>query len=172
MWSLLLVFVDIALHRRGPDELPASGFLLGLLIALYLVMGFVSLWALGVLDAANTQLVLIDSVFFLAYVFVVLRLFGRDRRFLQTTIALLGTEVLVNIAGLPLALWARGISAPPDELSMPMLLRLILVLWWIDIASFILSRALSRPYFVGALFVIVYVLTSLGISDFLFPPTS
>lgn len=170
MWSLALVFLDIALHRRGPDELPPSRFLLAVLIVLYVLIGLVALWTLGVLDSGNAQLLFLDSAFFLAYVFVTLRLFGHDRRFPQTAIALLGTDILINLVGLPLALWARSIAVPPDPASAPMLLRLVLLLWWIDVAGFVLSRAISRPYFVGVLFVIVYVMTSLSISDFLFPP--
>jgi hypothetical protein len=48
----------------------------------------------------------------------------------------------------------------------------LLLVWWIDVAGFILSRAISRPYFVGVLFMIVYVLTSYRISTFLFPSAS
>ena len=40
---LALAFVDIVLHRRGPDTLPASKFLLGLVIGVYLLTAFVAL---------------------------------------------------------------------------------------------------------------------------------
>jgi hypothetical protein len=135
-------------------------------------MGFVELWTLGVLDAGNTQLLLLFSAVVLTYVFVKLRLFGRDQRFTQTAIALLGVEIVIIVIGLPLALWSRSIAVPPDSNSAPMLLRLLLLLWWIDVAGFVLSRAVGRPYFVGVLFVLVYLLTSLSIGDFLFPPAS
>jgi hypothetical protein len=172
VWSLAFAFVDIALHRRGPDELPASWFLLSLLLALYLSVSLVALWVLGALDSLSAVLLLLDSAFFLAYVFMALRLFQRDRRFQQTASALLGTDVVLNLVGLPLALWARGISIPVDPASAPMLLRLLLLLWWIDVASFILSRAIVRPYLVGVLFVILYVVASLSIGDFLSPATT
>jgi hypothetical protein len=172
VWSLASAFVDIALHRRGPDELPPSRFLLGALVGLYVLVGFVELWTFGVLDTGNIELLFIDVAFFPAYIFVALRLFGRDRRFLQTMTALLGTDVFIRIVGLPLALWSRSIAVPPDPYSTPMLLRLLLVLWWIDVAGFILSRGQSRPYFVGVVFVLVYLSTSLGIGDFLFPLAS
>jgi hypothetical protein len=172
VWSLALAFIDIALHRRGPDELPPSLFLLSVLIGLYLLAGFVGLWTLGVLDPGNAKLLFIDVVLFPAYVFVALRLFGHDRRFPQTMIALLGVDIVLNVVGLPLALWSRSIAVPPDPGSAPMMLRLLLVLWWIDVAGFVLSRGIGRPYFVGVLFVLVYVLTSIGIGDFLFPAAS
>lgn len=172
MLSLALAFVDITLHRRGPDELPSSRFLLSVTVGFYVLTGVIGIWTLGVLDAETTQLLLFDSVFFFAYVFVALRLFRHDRRFRQTAIALLGAEVVINIVGLPLALWSRSISVPPDPRSAPMLLQLLLLVWWIDVAGFVLSRAISRPYFVGVLFMIVYVLTSYRISTLLFPSAS
>jgi hypothetical protein len=46
------------------------------------------------------------------------------------------------------------------------------VLWWIDVAGFILGRAVGRPYVVGLLFVILYVVVSLNLRDLLAPATS
>jgi hypothetical protein len=114
----------------------------------------------------------VDCVFYLAYVFVVLRLFGHERRFRQTASALLGTDVLLSLIGLPLVFWARATGAAPDQWSMPMALRLLIVLWWIDVAGFVLSRALARPYLIGVAFVILYVVVSLNIRDLLAPATS
>ena len=172
MWSLALAFVDIAFHRRGPDELPAARFLLGALVGLYVVTGSASLWAAGALDARYALWLLVDCVFYLAYVFVALRLFGHDRRYVQTMTALLGAEIFITVLGLPLDLWARVGAMPADELSLPTVLRLLLLLWWIDVGGFIASRALGRPYFVGVLFMVVYFLTSLGIGRFLLSPAS
>jgi len=172
VWPLVSVFLDIALHRRGPEALPASQFLLGLLLALYLIANLLSLSILGILDPSEATLLLTDSIFVLAYVFMVLRFFRHERRFRQTASALLGTDVLFNVVGLPLALWSRAIAVPPDPTSTPTLLRLLIVLWWIDVAGFIFGRATARPYIVGVLFVILYIMVSLSIRDLLAPITS
>jgi hypothetical protein len=163
------VFLDIALHRRGPDQLPASQFLLALLLVLYLGAGLLTLSILGILEQTDLMLLFLDCGFFLAFVYVSLRLFRRERRFVQTAAALVGTDVLFSVIGLPLALWARAVAVPADAASAPMLLRLLLLLWWVDVAGFIFSRALSRPYVVGILFVILYVMVSLSIRDILAP---
>ena len=170
MWSLALAFVDIAFHRRGPDELPASRFLLGAVLALDIATGFVSQWTAGVVDAGSTMWLLVATVFYLAYVFVALRLLGHDRRYVQTTTALLGTDVLITAVGIPIDFWARVSPAAPTELSMPTLLLLFQLLWWIDVGGFIMGRALGRPYFVGVLFMVVYFLTSLSIGRFFLSP--
>lgn len=167
---LITAIFDIAIHRRGPEELPASRFLFGLLLGLYLIVGAISLAALGLFNRTDVLVLATDGVFYLAYVFVVLRLFRHERRFRQTASALLGTDVLLSLLGLPLAFWSRGV--PVDELSVPFVLRLVIVLWWIDVAGFILGRAVGRPYVVGLLFVILYVVVSLNLRDLLASATN
>jgi hypothetical protein len=44
---LFLAFVDIMLHRRGPDSIPSSPFLLWSLFALSLAADFFVLWIAG-----------------------------------------------------------------------------------------------------------------------------
>jgi hypothetical protein len=171
VWRLALAFIDIALHRRGPEELPASQFLMGMALVLDVSVGLLSLWVLGMFQT-DALLLFLDCAFFLAYVFVTLRLFRHERRFAQTTSALLGTDVLFNLIGLPLALWGRAAAVPPESVTAPTLLRLLLLLWWVDVSGFVLGRAIGRPYFVGVLFVILYVMASLSIRDLLAPAAS
>jgi hypothetical protein len=46
------------------------------------------------------------------------------------------------------------------------------LLWWVDVTGFVVARATGRPYFVGVLFVILYVMASLSIRDLLAPAAS
>jgi hypothetical protein len=171
VWRLAAAIFDIAIHRRGPDELPASRFLLGLLLGLYLIVGVISLWAFGLNTEANVAALVIDCAFFIACVFVTLRLFGHERRFIQTTSALLGTDVVLSLIGLPLSFWTRDPGAPVDQISVVLILRILILLWWIDVAGFIFGRALGRPYVIGLVFVILYVAVSLNIRDLVAPAT-
>ena len=167
MWPLTAAIFDIAIHRRGPEDLPPSQFLLFLALALYLLVSSASLSALGLLNRSDILVLWVDCAFYLAFVFVILRLFGHERRFRQTASALLGTDVMLSLIGLPLAFWSRANGAAPDEWSVPVALRLLVVLWWIDVAGFVLSRALGRPYLIGLAFVILYVVVSLNLRDLL-----
>ncbi len=80
MLRLILAFVDIMLHRRGPEDLPSSRFLVWLLL-------FVSIGVeLGVLFANDGALrtaavsVLVDLLD-LWFVWALLRTFNRQKRF-------------------------------------------------------------------------------------------
>lgn len=171
VWRLATAFAEIAVHRRSPADLPASQFLVALLLAAYLALELATLQLLQLLSERAVLAVLVDTAFLLGYVFVALRLFGRPRRFPQTSAALLGTSALIDLIRLPVLVWAGPPDVPAQALTPPLLLDLLLLIWWVDIAGYVLGRALSRPYVVGLLFVILYVIASLGISDWIDPAT-
>jgi hypothetical protein len=166
--QLASIFLDIALHRKGPDALPASRFLFGLVLAGYLTVSLLALQISWPLSQAMGAMIL-DVAFYLAFFGVVLRLTQRSRRFWQTVTAVLGAETFLSCLALPL-LWTR--SAESDGTASEVLatsLLLMILLWSIDIAGFVLSRALDRPYIVGMLIMIGYVFSSMMLGEFLFP---
>ncbi len=168
MWRLCLTFADIALHRRGPDVLPASQFLLGLVLAVYFAVG---IFAQGFNEPAGVAVVdmVLDRVVYLGFIWLVLDLFKKRRRFMQTAAAAVGVDVLMNVVSLPLLLWNDALQAPPKEVTLPSVLMLGVVLWSIDVGGFIVARALSKPYIVGLCIVIVYVFVSLELRHAFFP---
>ena len=184
MWRLVQVFADIALHRRGPEELPASRFLFSLILSTYLAVGFLSLIVsepaerlldltiLGyTLQLSFIGLIILETFFYLWFVWLVLRVFDHSRRFLQTATALLGAETLLSIVGIPILAWIDAVRDSGGEPSAGTFVYLLLFLWSLDVAGFVLSRALQNAYFVGVLIVIGYVMISFTLRDYLFPVT-
>lgn len=174
---LVLAFVDIALHRRGPDMLPASRFLLWLVVIVYLAVSYAA-FALtpppaadGVDPAASAAaqraldyapvLIPIDCAIYAAFIWVLLKSFNRDRRFLQTATALFGTDTLFTSMSLPVLAWAGALGA--TESPGPTLAYWVLFIWSIDVSAFVLSRAIERPYALAVLVVVGYVLLSVSL---------
>jgi hypothetical protein len=175
VWPLATTFLQIALHRRGPDVLPASRFFLGLLLIAYLVSSFLWLATQDRFSGRGVLFTLADLVFFLACIFALLRFFKRDRRFLQTASALLGVDILLTAIGIPLALairWAAGGASEETVTLAVEILVLALIIWWLDIAAFIVSRAVNQPYVLGLVFVILYWTLSASIGDSFFRASS
>lgn len=168
MWPLISVFLDIALHRRGPQDLPASQFLVGLLLVLDLAAGLVSLQVGGSSNGPQALALLVDALAYLAYIWIVLRIFRRQRRFKQTASALLGTEILLYLLGMPLLLWSRTLDTGDATQTIPALLYVALIIWSIDIGGYVLSRALERPYILGVVIVVLYVMVSMIVRGDLF----
>ncbi|MEE3197548.1 MAG: hypothetical protein VX225_03800 [Pseudomonadota bacterium] len=171
MHRLILIFVDIALHRRGPEDLPSSQFLFLIILGTYF---FVGLFVLQIRESFSQALglVLFDGILYLFFVWALLGIRGYLSRFIQTATALLGTEILLNLIVVPLLLWIEiiGGAAPPPIL--PALLFSLIFFWGIDIAGFVLSKALQLTYFVGVLIMVGYFLASFSLRSLLFSVAS
>ena len=171
MGPLAAVFVDIALHRSGPDRLPSSSFLVGVLLAIYIPVNLLRIYLTGSASSSDYGFMLVDTVVFYVFVYGILRFFGRQRRFLQTASALLGTDILINLIGLPVSLGGE----PAAETGLAVLLALVLLallFWWIDVAGFIIARAVEQPYVAGVMFVVFYVVAALAVLDYANPAPS
>ena len=171
MSRLILAFVDIALHRRGPEDLPASAFLLGLALIVYLA---VASFAVQLVQpgALALGMIVVDAAVLLLFLRFVLGAFGLERRLLQTATAIVGAEALFTALSLPL----RAMSAPvgPEApvagaVDLPAFLLLLLVVWSVDVSGFVLSRAIERPYAVGLTIMLGYILLSIGLWSAVFP---
>jgi hypothetical protein len=164
VWSLASAFIDIAVHRRGPEDLPASSFLVALLFPFYLLTGFGVLWIARSASAAQMLYGLLDACAYIAFIWLVLQLAGKPARFRQTASAVLGTTIWLNLLAMPLQAWHDAATTSETETSPALFGSLALVLWSIDISGFVLSRALNQPYMAGVLIVVLYFVVSLSIA--------
>ena len=173
MLRLVLAFVDIMLHRRGPEDLPSSQFLVWLLLAVAVGVELAIVLANDgtVRAAAVAMLIQFLDVWF---VWALLRTFNRQRRFRQTMCALLGTETILNLAGAPLVplLTASAAASPEPQITLPLLLTALLGVWSIDIAAFVFARALERPYVLCVAIMLGYVLLIVSLQTTLLPSGS
>jgi hypothetical protein len=171
---LILAFVDIMLHRRGPDSLPSSQFLLWTLLALSIVADCAILWLARESGRAFAVSLLVTG-FDLWFVWAVLRTFNRQARFRQTMTAVLGAELLLAVLQAPLV--RPLVEAPPPDPENPTVtltgvLWLAILVWSIDISAFVFSRALERPYFLCVAIVIAYFLLMRSLQITLLQPVA
>jgi hypothetical protein len=166
--ALIRAFTDIALHRRGPGDLPASWFLFGLVLAVYWAIGFLSLQSPLLAVRHPFLYVAADTAVTLAFLWALLKAFALERRFLQTATAFFGTAVLFTLLGMPLAFMPLGPAS--GALTGPTILLLIVIGWAIDVTAFVLSRAIDRPYVLAIGIVIGYELLTYSLRITLFPP--
>jgi hypothetical protein len=153
---LIFAFVDIMLHRRGPDSLPSSGFLLWLLFGCVLATAFAVRMIEGITPLGVAVTLLLAGLE-LWFVWAVLRAFGKEPRFWQTMTAVLGTDLIINVLAAPLVPFSEPPTSTEQQLSFAWMALAALELWSIDIMAFVLSRALERPYLLTLAIVIAYV---------------
>jgi hypothetical protein len=168
---LILAFVEIAFHRRSPEDLPASRAFFASVLAVNLVVGLVTTRYLKVV-AYPELLVLFETVLALAFIWGVLRAFERQRRFRQTACAVLGTDTLLNLVTVPLVLWHGSLHAPAAETTIPQILFVLVAIWSIDVSAFIMARALERPYVLTVAIMLGYLLLSVSVRAQLFAPAT
>jgi hypothetical protein len=88
-------FLDIALWRKGPQDLPASTLLATLVLIAYMAASFVRM-RLYAFDLGITLLfICIDALMLGGWLWLVLAFFARRQRFVQTITATLGVGLLV-----------------------------------------------------------------------------
>jgi hypothetical protein len=96
MLKLLQTFLDIALWRKGPQDLPASQFLAWCVLATYVSTSFIQVQLFNLQLRTATLIIVVDVVMLLGWLWVVLAFFGRRQRFVQTITAVLGVGTLLG----------------------------------------------------------------------------
>lgn len=168
MLRVLQAFFEITLHRRGPDSLPASRFLFGLVLAVHVLITWFTQIMPATLRLPLLYLV-VDVSLDMAFIWSLLRAFEHERRFLQTAIAFFGVSILLNLFSVPLIPWLRSVEPGQPEATLPTVLVILLIVWKIDVSGFVIARSLSRPYVLGVAIMLGYALLSLSLQDTFFP---
>ena len=155
MSAAIRLFIDICLLRKGPEDVPHSGFLLGLVLLLSVI---VSVWVGAMINSMQIAVFSTIAELFFTYVFVKLLLLNKAERFLQTFIALLGTLTLINISYVP-AVYIYLLEGTNENIQAIIgMLAVVLLIWKIAVCGHIFSKALPSPMVYGVAISIAYAL--------------
>ena len=161
--DLIVLFVDVCLFKRGPQDVPASRFLLGLALVAYWGVGVVLLGLENDWWEAVVKTV-IESLLLLAFCWIMLLLARRRARLLQTATTLLATDALISLPGaLLLSWWLARPEAPGLQLGL-----LAVTVWQLSVMAHVLRLAVSRPLVLGVALALTYVGVSYTVMTSLF----
>jgi hypothetical protein len=172
MTELVKLFTQIALLRRGPQDLPASMLLLVLTMAAYLVVNLLLIAVLPPANAAELRTspaqLLVDTAFTLLWYVVLLRLAGRPERTLQTCTAVFGLQtVLAPLLGFES--WLSPRLAQDTTWMIPVnLFAIVVVVWLIAANSHVVKAALEWSSSASVVLVILQILAGLVLQRELF----
>ena len=133
MKEIIQLFTQIALLRRGPQDLPASMLLLVLTALAYFLVNFVVAGLLPPLKGWSGH-PLIDIAFTFGWYFVLLRLAGRSERNLQTTTAVLGFQTVLA-PPMIISNWLVLRFAQDQTWQLPVALMFLMLLVWVIAAN-------------------------------------
>ncbi|MCB1626868.1 MAG: hypothetical protein KDI48_04000 [Xanthomonadales bacterium] len=163
------LLLDIARLRASPADLPASPTLLLLALVLNLLLTVLYLRAMP--EEATYGRMFFGMAFGLALIWSLLRIWGREARFLQTAIAMFGADALLTIAMLPVTilLLQAGENDPKSGLSQLLfLLWLAIMVWSLIVSGHILRKALELPLLGGVALAMALLLIQLSVGHWLF----
>jgi len=143
MTELLRLFTQIALLRKGPQDLPASPILLALTIFGYFVIHLVVGTALPPMPGPWINHLILDIVFTFCWYALLLYVAKKPERFLQTTTAVYGYQTVLSPL-LVAALWLQRRFEQDSLWQFPVtLVSLALLIWIIAANSHIVKAALE-----------------------------
>ncbi|HTW37276.1 MAG TPA: hypothetical protein VMD49_01760 [Steroidobacteraceae bacterium] len=147
MTDLARLYADIALLRRGPQDVPASLFLLAITVIAYCAVNLIVNWALPLPNDPWLPVLLIDVPFTLAWYGALLRLLRKPERVLQTTTAVFGFRAVLA----PLLIGAewlyRRFGADQSWQLMVAIGYVAVIVWMIAANGRILKAALEWSMF-------------------------
>jgi hypothetical protein len=169
MGEFIRLYTQIALLRRGPQDLPASGLLLALTVAGYLAVNFVVSIFLPP-DARWRETLAVGTVFTLVWYVLLLQLVGRPERTLQTTTAVFGLQAVLT----PLAVgceWLMRRFGEDTAWQVPITCAgLLLLVWLIAANSHVVKAALEWSATSSVALVILQTLAGWLLQLALLPP--
>ena len=159
MFHLIKMFWDICAVKTGPQDLPTSNFLLGLVLLAYFVTGTV----VAAIQWPFSQAVLaavLDTAFLALLSRVLLWTRMLSGRFVQTLTALAGCGALMTVIATPLVLWQTWVGVTDANApTLPSWLLMIWMVWNVVVVGHIIRHALSTvlPLGIGLAAVYAYI---------------
>jgi hypothetical protein len=169
MKEIIRLFTQIALMRRGPQDVPASTLLLVLAVGGYMAVNFLLYSALPT-DPRWRGALLVDTLFMLVWYVVLLKLAGRPERTLQTTTAVFGLSAVLS----PLLIasdWLMSAAGDDALWQIPAkCAALLLLAWLIAASSQVVKAALEWSGAASVALVILQLIAGYLVVVALFPP--
>lgn len=163
MYELIMLFFQIAIFKKGPQDVPASPLVLRLLLPIYVAINYLILYLNGAAATAVLQIA-VDFGLIVVFSWPLLYFSGKQARFPQTLGAMVGTDVIISFFALPAI---ATLNANANDLAY--FAMLALVLWHWLVSGHIYQHALDRSLFFGLGLALLYIMLSSQVMAALFP---
>ncbi len=163
MYELLKLFFNICLFKKGPQDIPGTSMVLGLITPAYIIINFLILRLSS--DISNTLLqVLVEIILILVLSWMILFFSKKMPRFSQTASALVGTDTVISFFALPAMATLLGQGG-----GLAFFILVFLMLWHWAVTGHIFSNALDQSFSFGLGISFLYILASYQCMALMFP---
>lgn len=173
MSELLLALRNLCLLRIGPQDLPYSPTLLGMVLGLNLVLdttvGFL-LGKAGMAFAAS----LIGLAVIIGGVWLLLRMRQLEARFVQAALAIGAAALLFSVLAVPVQMLMAPLPDDLDKLSDTQTMGMMVLAgiggWSLAVTGHVLRHALERSFLTGVLLALAFNLSAAAFLQLLLSP--
>ena len=156
MLAYVQALLSVALRRKGPEDLPDSGFLLGLTFVVYLLLQVPLGWIAYESSDVLVSTIVVSVILIVLGLWALLALTGFKSRFRQSLTAVLGTSALLSALSIPFSWW-RGITINYESgVALPSTIIFAIMVWSLVIDGHIISRAISKPFGIGLMIAVAF----------------
>ncbi len=168
MLALIQTLFDIVRLRKGPDAIPHSGFVFGLVVVLWLFSSVVMTITTEELNDRSFLIGLVVGLAGLACYAAIVILAGRGARILQTIAAVLGCGALLNL----MFVGGNLVLTPLLRENLTNIVVTLILFWSIPVEGHIIARAIDRHWYAGIVIAMAVFVFQLIIFGLLNPPTA
>ncbi len=154
--KFLRIFLDIVLWRRGPQDLPVSRLLLAVTVVAYVAVSIAQLALLEESASSWLFFLVVDPLLLAAWVWLLLKLYGKSERFLQTASAVFGTGAVLGLGlYLPLQVLVMALGEAPAS-GIAQVFGLLVLVTFALVAGRIFKLATDSNLFTGIAVALTY----------------
>jgi hypothetical protein len=166
VWPLLRTLLDIIALRKGPDAIPYSWGLTGVVVSLWLTVSFVVVLINGGGDEGSfLRGTALSAIALIIYSAIVI-LMQRQARLLQTLTAVLGCGAVISAVYGGVVLLTPLLGEAGSAL-----LALLVVFWSVPVEGHIMARAIDRSWYVGIVIATLVFSLQLYVQFSIFQPS-
>jgi len=169
MFEILRLFYDIALFKKGPQDVPFSKLLTQTTLIGYASVSFLMFFMGSHFPKALLQ-VGTDILLLAGFTYITLSITGKLARYQQTFCALLGTDMLISLCAIPAT--ASMLVANNILGDMAVLAMIGLMLWHWAVLGHIFRHTLSESFSFGFGIGFLYMFSAYLVMGLLFPEVS
>ena len=152
---LLRTLFDIVLLRKGPEAIPHSSILFGIIAGLWLLSSLAVLTLIEQYDRTDFVVGLVTAMVALGCYAVTVTAAGYRGRVLQVMSAILGCGALIAFAFVAEYVLFRPFLGE----AITALVAQLILLWSVPVEGHIIARAISRHWYIGIVIaIIVFIL--------------
>jgi len=167
MQALIFRFFDICLFRAGPQDLPSSLFLLRFVVVINVIVGmFIHLQTKSFTQ--SLMISLFSVVWLIAFLYISLQLRGKLTRLRQTTIAMMGTNVILSLLIMPFLYHVVASELAGESALVALQFFLLLLVWDITVFAHIIRHSLDIRFAYGFAISIGYLVLSWAVIEMIF----